>query len=564
MFCIKNRLEQKTAGPVGCGSETWNKRPVWPIIIGIMASLILEGFLGYRSVLYGYGQGGRKLPLFLVETQGYQITDQYYAMAASESYMVWNISADIGYIDVMFEQPVSGNTVVIAYTGSGGEKSFDRFRRIERYMMDGTEMARIPIQANAGEWIRLDIRSSFQLDRIEAGIRQRVQEITPWMVLRQMNVLRILVCTLFFSTGCYGFSRWIRERKKVKQEDKKRVIYLDGLRVMAAFLVICTHVIEPAKALLQPGTVLYAGMSIAVQFCLSCNFLFVYLSGALLLPWREETVGYFIKRRIMRVVLPLLVYSFFYLRFQCVTIAGFSEWMEHWLHSFLRASIPGGPHIWLVFVLIQLYVLTLPLRWMLHRIGERGEKCLAATIFAWFSVRTVWMAMGVYPELLRIFTGWPCVFIMGFLLTRPWMRRFAAIWLAGGGIFLVSIIWVAEIRPDYTSFTSNGSVFMLCISAAVWVVFQCSERGLQPVRRILSFISQYSYSILLIHLYVLNAWVYHGMFSSSIARSLQIILPIAACSFLSFLSALAIDHTVMPVLDYVIEAVCRGKRKRDS
>lgn len=68
----------------------------------------------------------------------------------------------------------------------------------------------------------------------------------------------------------------------------------------------------------------------------------------------------------------------------------------------------------------------------------------------------------------------------------------------------------------------------------------------------------------LIYLYVLNAWVYHGMFSSSIARSLQIILPIAACSFLSFLSALAIDHTVMPVLDYVIEAVCRGKRKRDS
>ncbi len=177
---------------------------------------------GIQSDIIWIRTRGQETAPFSVETQGYQITDQYYAMAASESYMVWNISADIGYIDVMFEQPVSGNTVVIAYTGSGGEKSFDRFRRIERYMMDGTEMT----------------------------------------------------------------------------------------------------------------------------------------------------------------------------------------------------SIPGGPHIWLVFVLI--------------------------------------------------------------------------------------------------------------------------------------------------YLYVLNAWVYHGMFSSSIARSLQIILPIAACSFLSFLSALAIDHTVMPVLDYVIEAVCRGKRKRDS
>ena len=87
---------------------------------------------------------------------------------------------------------------------------------------------------------------------------------------------------------------------------------MDYLRVRASFLVILVHVLEPAYALLPPHTFSRNVMAAAAGLGLSCNLLFMMLSGALLLGGREESVLQFYSRRFVRVLIPCFAYYLLY------------------------------------------------------------------------------------------------------------------------------------------------------------------------------------------------------------------------------------------------------------
>ena len=102
------------------------------------------------------------------------------------------------------------------------------------------------------------------------------------------------------------------EKRKAKQKAKGlRVLYFDGIRTLAAVLVIVIHVLEPLEGNYSSHSsskfyLLFLGVMI-LSYC--CNQLFLMLSGALLLPYREETISQFIQKRGLKVVLPLLIYK---------------------------------------------------------------------------------------------------------------------------------------------------------------------------------------------------------------------------------------------------------------
>ena len=67
---------------------------------------------------------------------------------------------------------------------------------------------------------------------------------------------------------------------------------MDYLRVLASFLVILVHVLEPAYAQLPPHTFSRNVMAAAAGLGLSCNLLFMMLSGALLLEGRNPSYNF--------------------------------------------------------------------------------------------------------------------------------------------------------------------------------------------------------------------------------------------------------------------------------
>lgn len=103
-------------------------------------------------------------------------------------------------------------------------------------------------------------------------------------------------------------------------KDTNRIVWADFLRLIAILMVICIHCADPfnvsPEARSNPEYNFWG--SIYGAFLRPCVPLFVMLTGMLLLPVREET-GPFYKKRMMRVLVPFVVWSFLYTIFPWLT-----------------------------------------------------------------------------------------------------------------------------------------------------------------------------------------------------------------------------------------------------
>ena len=95
---------------------------------------------------------------------------------------------------------------------------------------------------------------------------------------------------------------------------KTHVVWLDVVRLIAMFTVVCCHCTDPFN--FYPGDspiigdIKFWGAAYGA-FLRPCVPLFVMITGALLLPVREET-SIFYKKRILRVFWPFLIWSVIY------------------------------------------------------------------------------------------------------------------------------------------------------------------------------------------------------------------------------------------------------------
>lgn len=103
---------------------------------------------------------------------------------------------------------------------------------------------------------------------------------------------------------------------------KTHVVWLDVARLIAMFTVVCCHCADPFN--FYPGDVpadiadiKFWGATYGALLR-PCVPLFVMITGALLLPVREET-SIFYKKRIMRVLWPFLIWSVIYNLFPWIT-----------------------------------------------------------------------------------------------------------------------------------------------------------------------------------------------------------------------------------------------------
>ena len=96
-------------------------------------------------------------------------------------------------------------------------------------------------------------------------------------------------------------------------KNTNRIVWADLVRFIAIFMVICIHCSDPfnvsPEARSNPEYNLWG--SIYGAFLRPCVPLFVMLTGMLLLPVEQE-IGQFYKKRMLRVVIPFIVWSLLY------------------------------------------------------------------------------------------------------------------------------------------------------------------------------------------------------------------------------------------------------------
>ena len=535
-------------------------------LLCLLAALLLECAVSFYAVSRGAGNPEEPLSLTSVEIADFTVDSGRYTVSGPEPRFVFALDRDPGQVVLRFAEPIP-DTANIELLYSTGGFLFDRFRVTTRYLAPGTTEAVLTFPPGHWRDARISFHDSFTLENVSVRYAVPADSISLPAVKEQANPLRFLLFLLCF------LAAFLPSLRKTPADapgtsskapfghgtpgsaapvPRMRMVWPDVLRVLAAFFVILLHVAQPPSLVLPVGSKMYMAAAVCCIFGAASTPLFLLISGALLLPVRGESAGTFLKKRLTSVVLPLLLYSLFYTVGTCASVLSPMAQLRHSLSALLTRDIPTAPHFWLVYVIIGLYVLTVPLRVLLRALSEKKEKLLALAILVFLAIRTACWYRNVPPVFPPVLSGFPGIFLMGYLLQRPWMRRWDRVWMAAGPISLVLALFVASTRIDYLNVVGNRSFLSVLLTGGMFILMLRAEPLLGKLpglcRRLLSGLGKQSYSILLVHYFVLIDLVMRAVMPLGISPLVQIGGTLILCAALSLPVALLCDRTALRAL----------------
>ena len=296
--------------------------------------------------------------------------------------------------------------------------------------------------------------------------------------------------------------------------EKERILWMDNLRALATFSVIVLHSSYPLVGTfdMSPhgnrmwwiGNVYDA----TVRFCVP---VFLMLTGALLLG-RDVSLGFFLKKRYTRLLLPLIFWSIIYMLFNYdyASAHTFPEKM-HWIYLQLRDG--ASLHMWYVYMILGLY-LFIPIinKWITNSTEPEILFFLVVWIFVLLKRSPPFSYLAVNID-LSYFTGYLGYIVLGYYLSVK-QFKFTRTVLVAGCIFLVASAltifgtYHKSLRlKDFDNFYySYLSINVMMASTGIFLFVKnfpiIGKRGIPS--QIARAISKHSYGIYLIHILVLT------------------------------------------------------------
>ena len=334
----------------------------------------------------------------------------------------------------------------------------------------------------------------------------------------------------------------------------------DWLRVLAVLFVITVHTLDGTLPFISaplegpmldaynrtPWAVSYAAAA-ARAFLIQGNSLFVMLSGALLLPWREESIGRFYARRLTKVALPLVVYFFFYMWVNRHLTPFSADAFLHCLHRLAAGDFSADcPFMWLAVVLVVFY-LTVPFfRYLFRDIPYRALTAFAAVIF-------LTMVINIYSPLDKFYTpftaSWTGMAILGYWVTRPETRRFDLPLMllgASGFALLLLITDPAAFATGYLDKLVHCSPIGMLISLGLFAVVFHFEAFFRKPRLLLTCLSGQSYTVLLLHWWALDSVVKSSLgVSGAWYNPLSFAASIGLTAVIALIAGILLDNTLV-------------------
>lgn len=327
---------------------------------------------------------------------------------------------------------------------------------------------------------------------------------------------------------------------------RKRNYPLDLIRVIACLMVVLMHSPMPS----EKASGLFLGLlSYATAPCIG---LFLMVSGALLLPVKEET-GTFLKRRLGKILGPTLVWSLIYIGYNHYQGTDHSWWKEILSLPF---SAQGHGVMWFMYTLTGLYLIAPVLSKWLQACSKRELEFYLL----------LWVVTLCYP-LLRLFlsiqtgeTGilYYCTGYVGYFLLGHYLNKYpeAVSWR-----FLLPAVFIALLAPvfckwkqyevDFYSLFWYLSIFVVIMCTAWFnVLSQYGKFILEPgkIRTGITWVSNLSFGIYLMHIFVMRymiwKWTWIQNMDNYIGQTLLIVvltflLSVLGCYLLSWIPGAA-------------------------
>lgn len=286
---------------------------------------------------------------------------------------------------------------------------------------------------------------------------------------------------------------------------RERVRFFDLLRCVAAIAVIAIHVLAPYRH--ELGAIPFDQWATAVSVNSISRWavpVFILITGALMLSdKRDFELGYYIKRRLGKVLLPFLVWSVFYAYLSGWTLAGFDGQQAL---TILEQSPSHATyyHLGFFYYFIPLYFVIPFFQWVVKR---GNDEALYAFVALWFATTLLYLLKidGPWSAEMWLYSGY---LPLGYVLYKKLpMNRISVIsvtWL--GVIALMTTIWMVISNSvdagQYTVGRWLSYKTLNVVLAASMIFILCryvSDKIPESAYTVVAFISQYSLGIYLLH-----------------------------------------------------------------
>lgn len=293
---------------------------------------------------------------------------------------------------------------------------------------------------------------------------------------------------------------------------KERILYFDWLRVYATILVVTIHVAANYIGLnYTEGRAAWLSANFYESIARSSVPLFVMISGALLLSNKKDIdYPFFLKKRVSKILIPLVAWSFIYYCYQVFVRQWIEEFsIKDFITLFLNNEI--SVHFWFMYMILGLYFATPIVKIFIQ---NARRKDIEYFLMLWFYASFVVKFMDFHYDLafnIELFhvTNYVGYFVLGYYLANfPqhvwWTRIGYAFALIGfsSTFFLTYYFTAAHQGEPQLFWYEYHSPNVLLASIGVFLVFKhlFANRKIGPV---LGAANKLSFGIYLLHILVM-------------------------------------------------------------
>jgi surface polysaccharide O-acyltransferase-like enzyme len=325
---------------------------------------------------------------------------------------------------------------------------------------------------------------------------------------------------------------------------ENKIIWIDNLRVVATIAVILLHISSsplPQFGAISPFSWWVGNIyDSTVRFCVP---VFVMITGALLLPQKYE-INYFLKKKLLRLILPLAFWSFIYITFSLSVKYIHGEriaFLEIVQYIFVSIQKGSSYHFWYIYMIIGIY-LFIPI------IGKWAQNCLDKEILYFLAIWlfTIFLNQPIISKFkpgidFTYFTGYLGYLILGYYLSRKSFNNQVKASIIS--IIIIALGIVITILGTYIGSNHKGAFYdpfynylspnVLIVSIGVFILFKNEYNYNTKYFKISNFISRYSYGIYLVHIIVISLLYKLGLYWNSLNPIIGIPLTTVLCLVIS-------------------------------
>ena len=219
------------------------------------------------------------------------------------------------------------------------------------------------------------------------------------------------------------------------------MIWLDNARIFAVFTVILLHVSARFVTENDVGSELWWIGNLYDSIARWCVPVLVMISGALLLdPEKKEDIEFFYRKRIYRILLPILFWSALFLFWGF--LKGVLNGQPPTTLSLVKKLLYGTPyyHMWFLYMITSLYIFTPYLRKIVTASTEKELLFLISVMFVYAAASSAYRSIFSVRTMLFInwFLSYLPYFFLGYLIRQSRNRpRTVALWV----MFLLSFVF---------------------------------------------------------------------------------------------------------------------------